>query len=212
MSVARLAILVPLVAVIALSGCRTRAQQKQGDVLSGEQRSEIGRLTTELERLSAENDELRRQRDEAMADSNSVGQQLSGILKGGEIAGVYQTETGSIALDEDFFFAKGSADLNESAQKSISEIASRLGKGEYASSRIIVEGHTDDTPVKRSATVEKYTDNWGLSAARAATVVRALQKSGVEATRLHGAFRGEYAPRPGAKDKAANRRVELYVK
>ena len=57
---------------------------------------------------------------------------------------------------------------------------------------------------------DKYGDNWGLSAARAATVVRALEKSGVTADRLHGAFRGEHAPR--GSDKAANRRVERYVK
>jgi chemotaxis protein MotB len=211
MSVARLALLLPLVGVIAFSGCRTRGDQQQSQVLQDEQRSEMGRLTAELERLSEENDALRRQRDDAIADKSSVGQQLSGILQGGEIAGVYTTETGSIALDEDFFFAKGSADLNDSAKSSISQIAERLGKGEYASSRIIVEGHTDDTPVSRASTKEKYTDNWGLSAARAATVVRVLQGAGVDAKRLHGAFRGEHAPRPGATDKAKNRRVELYV-
>lgn len=212
MSVVRLAILVPLLSVLVLSGCRSRTEARQGAVIQDEQRAEMSRLTTELERLSAENDELRQQRDAALADKTSVGQQLSGILQGGQIAGVYETETGSIALDEDFFFAKGSADLNDSAQKSISQLAERLGKGDYASARIIVEGHTDDTPVSRSTTKEKYTDNWGLSAARSATVVRVLQKAGVDASRLHGAFRGEYSPRPGAKDKSANRRVELYVK
>lgn len=210
MSVARLALLVTLIGVVALSGCRTRSNYRQDQVLQDEQRSEMTRLTTELERLSSENDALRQQRDEAMANSQSVGAQLSGILKGGEIEGVYQTDTGSIALDDDFFFAKGSADLNDSARKSIGQLASRLTGGDYANARIIVEGHTDDTPVSRAATKEKFTDNWGLSAARAATVVRELQKANVSATRLHGAFRGEHAPRGG--DKAKNRRVELYIK
>lgn len=210
MSVARLALFVTLIGVVALSGCRTRSNAQQGQVIQDEQRSEMTRLTTELERLSSENDALRRQRDEAMANSQSVGAQLSGILQGGEIQGIYQTDTGSIALDDDFFFAKGSADLNESARQSINQLASRLTSGDYANSRIIVEGHTDDTPVSRAATKEKFSDNWGLSAARAATVVRELQKANVSATRLHGAFRGEHAPRGG--DKAKNRRVELYIK
>jgi len=43
-------------------------------------------------------------------------------------------------------------------------------------------------------------------------VVRALEKAGISPDRLHGAFRGEHDPLSGAKDKAANRRVELYVK
>ncbi len=210
MSVARLALLVTLIGVVALSGCRTRSNYQQDQVIQDEQRSEMTRLTTELERLSSENDALRRQRDEALANSQSVGAQLSGILQGGEIQGIYQTDTGSIALDDDFFFAKGSADLNESARQSINQLASRLTSGDYANSRIIVEGHTDDTPVSRAATKEKFTDNWGLSAARAATVVRELQKANVSATRLHGAFRGEHASRGG--DKAKNRRVELYIK
>jgi flagellar motor protein MotB len=210
MSVARLALLVTLIGVVALSGCRTRSNYRQDDVVRDEQRAELARLSTELDRLSSEYDALRRQRDEALADRQSVGAQLSGILRGGEIEGIYQTDTGSIALDEDFFFAKGSADLNESARKSLGQLASRLTAGDYANARIIVEGHTDDTPVSRAATKEKYGDNWGLSAARSATVVRELQKSGVAATRLHGAFRGEHAPR--GSDKAKNRRVELYIK
>jgi len=210
MPVARFALSVSLLGVIALSGCQTRTNYRQDQVIQDEQRSEMTRLTSELERMSAENDALRRQRDEAVANSSSVGAQLSGILQGGAIQGVYETDTGSIALDEDFFFAKGSADLNESAKQSISQIAARLSGGDYANSRVIVEGHTDSTPVSRAATKEKYGDNWGLSAARAATVVRELQKSNISTTRLHGAFRGEYAPRGG--DKAKDRRVEIYLK
>ena len=148
----------------------------------------------------------------AKLNEASVGSQLGDILKGGEIAGVYGTDRGSIALGEDFAFAKGSAELNADGQKSISQLVDRLGKSEYANARIIVEGHTDDTPVVRPANKEKYVDNWGLSAARAATVVRALEKAGIAAGRLHGAFRGEHDPSSKGSDKAANRRVELYVK
>jgi chemotaxis protein MotB len=114
-----------------------------------------------------------------------------------------------LALNEDFAFAKGSADLSPEGKKSIEKIAARLNQGEYSGSTVIVEGHTDDSPVARASTKEKYTDNWGLSGARAASVIRALEAAGVSAKRLKGQFRGEHQPR-GA-DKAANRRVEIYL-
>ena len=117
---------------------------------------------------------------------------------------------GGVALGDDFLFAKGSADLGDEGRKTIQMLADRLNKGEFAGSRVVVEGHTDDTPVQKRSNVEKFVDNWGLSAARAATVVRELQKAGVTPERLRGAFRGEFAPR-GA-DKTRNRRVELYVR
>lgn len=211
MSYTRLVMVLPLAAAMTLSGCRTRVGGER-EVLTGEQRSEISRLNSEMEALHQENQELKRQRDAALAGgSGTVGGTLNDILKGGEIEGVYSTDRGGVAIGEDFAFAKGSADLNDAGTKSLGQLAAKLNSGEFASARIIVEGHTDDSPVVRAANKEKYRDNWGLSAARAATVVRALEKAGVSATRLHGAFRGEHDPLSG-KDKAANRRVELYVK
>jgi len=212
MNPTRLLLLVPLIAVVAMTGCRTRSGGTQETVLTDEHRSEISRLNAELEALNRENEALKSQRDAAKSGQDSVAGQLGDILNGGQIAGVYKTESGGIALGEDFAFAKGSAELNADGQKSIGQLAERLNAGDHANARIIVEGHTDDTPVVRPANKEKYVDNWGLSAARAATVVRALEKAGVAAGRLHGAFRGEHAPSAKSGDKAANRRVELFLK
>lgn len=212
MTITRLLLLVPLCAALALSGCRTRGSTQQQQVLNGENQSEISRLNGELERLQRENDQLKQQAQSAQQNEASVSGQLSDILEGGQIAGAYATGRGSIGLDEDVLFAKGSSELNEAGQSAIKQLADRLNKGEFASARVIVEGHTDDTPVTRPANKEKYVDNWGLSAARAATVVRTLEKAGIDAKRLHGAFRGEHDPSPKAADKSRNRRVELYVK
>ncbi len=212
MNPTRILLLVPLIAVIALAGCRTRVAGAQQAVLTDEQRNENSRLTAELERLQAENLALQSQRDSAKQNEASVGGQLSQILEGGQIAGMYTTDRGGIAIGEDFAFAKGSADLNDDGKKSLGQLAQRLTTGEHASARIIVEGHTDSSPVVRPGSKEKYIDNWGLSAARAATVVRALEQAGIPASRLHGAFRGEHDPSAKGADKAANRRVELYVK
>jgi chemotaxis protein MotB len=139
----------------------------------------------------------------------TAGEQLTKILKGDDIEGVTPTERGGLALNEDFAFAKGSDELSAEGKSSIGKLAARLNSGEYAGSKVMVEGHTDDTPVARASTKEKFHDNWGLSGARAAAVIRALQSAGVDAKRIQGQFRGEYAPRGG--DKAANRRVEIYL-
>jgi len=208
----RILLVLPLVAAMALTGCRTRVGAQQ-EVLTGEQSSEIARMNSELERLQQENLALKSERDALAgggAVANTNGATLGDILKQGEIEGMSGTGSGGIALNDDFAFAKGSADLNDAGKKSLGQLAGKLNGGDYATAQITVEGHTDDTPVSRASNKEKYGDNWGLSAARAATVVRALEKAGIAADRLHGAFRGEHSPR--GSDKAANRRVELYVK
>lgn len=215
MNVARLAVIVPLLAVLAVSGCRMRnGTSVEGD----EARSESDRMAIENARLAKENDKLKTDlanaRDslqKSNEDKASLGGQMKKILGGDKIEGVEQTESGSLALNEDFAFAKGSADLNAEGKGAIEKLAARLNQGEYSTAKIIVEGHTDDTPVARASTKEKYGDNWGLSGARAASVIRALQGAGIAPTRLKGQFKGEYAPRVAGGDKAHNRRVEIYL-
>jgi chemotaxis protein MotB len=140
------------------------------------------------------------------------GSTLGSTIEGGPVEGFEQTASGGVALPEDFAFAKGSAELNSEGQKAVGRLATRLNEGNNASKHVMVKGYTDDSPVARAATKEKYVDNWGLSAARAAAVVRALEKAGVSAERLTGAFRGQLDPRAeGKADQAKNRRVEIYL-
>jgi chemotaxis protein MotB len=208
MNLVRCALLIPLIAVLALSGCKPR----------GSQSVELEELRAENQRLTLENDELNRKNSDLTQQLKTgrpggvepVGAQLRKSL-GGDIEGTSPTERGGLALNEDFAFAKGSAELNPEGKRAMEKLAARLNEGDYAAAKVIVEGHTDDVPVSRASTKEKYVDNWGLSGARAASVVRALQAAGVDARRLHGAFRGEHAPRVTEGDKAKNRRVEIYL-
>lgn len=211
MTFTRAALIVPLIALVALTGCRTRGATNAA--VGDELRAENQRLTGVVTQLQRENDSLMAQlqsaRDAlAKGKAPTAGEQLNKILKGDDIEGISATERG-LALNEDFAFAKGSDDLSAEGKRAIGQLAARLNSGEYASSQVIVEGHTDDTPVARASTKEKFKDNWGLSGARAAAVIRALQDAGVSAKRVQGQFRGEHAPRGG--DKASNRRVEIYL-
>jgi chemotaxis protein MotB len=189
-----------LVAAMALvtTGCETRsAKSRGGDDRAG---AEIARLQDENAKLAQENQGLRSQLDERRG--GTVGDGWVGDLPDG----MERTAEGGVALSDDFAFAKGSVELNAAGKKSIGDVAAQL-KGHAGT--IIVEGHTDDTPVTRALNKERYVDNWGMSAARAAAVVRALVEAGVPAEKVKGAFRGEHAPR--GSDKAKNRRVEIFL-
>ena len=72
-----------------------------------------------------------------------------------------------------------------------------------------VDGHTDDIPLSGRG---RYADNWELSTARAASVVRFLTEQGVPAERLVAAGFGEFQPLVDAQTaeaRARNRRIEL---
>jgi chemotaxis protein MotB len=74
-------------------------------------------------------------------------------------------------------------------------------------------GYTDNVPVAKSLQ-GTYPTNWELSVARATTVVRFLQDSGVPPERMIASGRGEYDPvasndTPEGRQK--NRRIEIML-
>lgn len=216
MSLVRTLAILPLAAAVVLTttGCKVRGQQATS-VAEQERAAEGSRSSSSLQ---DENKALQAQLDQAREElaknqGGTVGDSAANLGVDG-IEGFTSVGGGRIALGEDFAFEKGSATLNKEGKKAIEKLALKLNDGDSAGHTIVVEGHTDDAPVSRPRTVELYTDNWGLSAARSASVVRALQAAGVKPERLRGSFRGQYAPAvaSGKKDdRGANRRVEIYL-
>ena len=81
---------------------------------------------------------------------------------------------------------------------------------EYATHDVLVYGHTDDVPIKKSG----WKDNFELSAQRALSVVRYIQGRGVNPTRLVAAGCGEHRPvvaNTSSASRTKNRRVEIYA-
>ncbi len=103
-------------------------------------------------------------------------------------------------------FRSGSADLTQEAQEIMARIA-QTGVGQDA--RVTVSGHTDSVPLSGGP----FTDNWGLAAARASSVVRELGASGlVDPASLTAVSRGETVPVASNDTDAgreANRRIEI---
>ena len=104
-------------------------------------------------------------------------------------------------------FPSGSANLTAQAQEIIDKIA-QVSDG--ANNSITVAGHTDDVPIAFGAL---YRDNWDLAAARAASVVQAVEQSGrIEPGRLQAVSYGETKPiASNSSDvgREQNRRIEI---
>jgi chemotaxis protein MotB len=112
----------------------------------------------------------------------------------------------TVRVPGDVLFDSGVATVKPTARATLDKIADAL-EGQYKGKVIRVEGHTDSDPLVR--TRAQWTDNRGLSAARALAVARYLESRGVDSKRLSVVGHGEYVPR--GNEKSRNRRVEIIV-
>jgi len=217
MQASRLLALGLTVGLLAFAGCTSRRDKLVIDEL----KTENTRLSTELNRLRNDANQLEEERDIVAEENVRLREQaealslsLNDLNRSGSLpSDVFTFDEGGISLNEDVAFKSGSADLTSAGRDGIAQLARELKKGDYDGTKIVVEGHTDDRPVSRPATREKFGTNWGLSAMRSAAVIEALQGEGIEPTRLVGMFRGQYNPRKGVpvSNRAAHRRVEIFL-
>ena len=105
-------------------------------------------------------------------------------------------------------FPSGTADLTEEAQRIIDRIALTAMSPE---SSITVTGHTDDVPISN----DQFRDNWDLAAGRAASVVQAIENTGlISGDRMSAVSKGETAPiadNTSASGREENRRIEIEI-
>jgi chemotaxis protein MotB len=112
-----------------------------------------------------------------------------------------------IRMKSAILFGEAQAALTPRAQEVLAGLTPVLAR---APSRLRVEGHTDDVPI-RSA---QFPSNWELSTARAISVIDYLQEHGIARERLSVAGYGEFhplAPNDSGERRALNRRVEIVV-
>lgn len=116
-----------------------------------------------------------------------------------------------ISISDKLLFKSGSYNITEKANDVLDKVATVI-KGQPEMD-VMIEGHTDSTPVKADNTDLK--DNWDLSAKRATAITRALQyKFGVDPGRLIAAGRSSYvplAPNDTPTNKAKNRRTKIII-
>ncbi len=115
-----------------------------------------------------------------------------------------------ISISDKLLFKSGSYTISDKASVVLGKVATVVnGQPEMD---VMIEGHTDDTPVTKGSSIK---DNWGLSVLRATSIVRELQnKYSVAPNRLIAAGRGSYVPlatNDTPANKAKNRRTKIII-
>jgi len=111
-------------------------------------------------------------------------------------------------LDAPVLFAGGHCEVQPESHEALDTLAGFLTKfpGETR-----VEGHSDNIPMKST----RFPSNWELSAARAGSVARYFQGTGMSPERIAATGYGEFRPladNATSEGRAQNRRVEIYLK
>lgn len=114
-----------------------------------------------------------------------------------------------VSMSDKLMFQSGSAEMEKKGAEALKLLADVLLKNPDID--VLVEGHTDNIPIKTAL----YKDNWDLSVARAASVVRVLTWSyKVNPKQVTPAGRGEYYPKADnatPEGRAKNRRTEIVL-
>ncbi|BCB96092.1 chemotaxis protein MotB [Dissulfurispira thermophila] len=136
-------------------------------------------------------------------------QDISKSIQGIEGISVKTDPRGVVVTFSDaVLFASGSADIKSEVFNALDKISKVI---KDVPGRITIEGHTDNVPVSGG----KYTSNWELSTARAASILHFfIQKGGLDPNRFSIAGYGEYRPVASNETedgRAKNRRVELVI-
>lgn len=114
-----------------------------------------------------------------------------------------------IELASSQFFLPGGVKLKRTALQTLDRLAEIL---KQTDKKIVVEGHTDATPVNKDA---PYESNWELASLRATSIVRYLIKyHNIEPRRISATSFGDTRPikaNDSEEGRSRNRRIELYL-
>ena len=200
----------------ALNEARQKSGASESEVL-------FGGIEQELEKLAAAIDESLPQDGEGQGGSSAkeseqekiasrTTEELTVALKEQIDQGLIEVEQRDgkvfVTVGSGGAFPSGTADLTDEAQRIIDRIALSAMSPD---SSIKVTGHTDDVPISNG----QFRDNWDLGAGRAASVVQAIQGTGLIAgDRLEAVSKGEMEPvadNMTAAGREKNRRIEIEI-
>ncbi len=98
------------------------------------------------------------------------------------------------------FFEPGSARFAGNGIPLLEKMALQLKRFEKSNTAVVVEGHTDDSPIA----TQQFPSNWELSAARAGNLVRFLIAKGIPADKLSIAAYADTKPKAANRDATGN--------
>ncbi len=177
------------------------------------QKADLDALGVELKKREARVSELEdilKKKDKAAAD---LRKKLSDALFNFENKGLTITQKNGkvyVSMDESLLFASGKTAVETKGAEALKDVAKVLEQNPDIN--VVVEGHTDDVPMKGAGEIK---DNWDLSVMRATSVTKIMLTSAkIDPKRITSAGRGEFFPLDAAKTPDArkkNRRTEIIL-
>jgi len=116
-----------------------------------------------------------------------------------------------VNVAQDILFDSGSAAIDKNGLDVLGRVATQLKKSSH---QIMVIGHTDNKPV-RATLAKRYPSNWELGGARAASVVRLFEHSGLPEKRMLAVSMADVRPvasNDTPEGRARNRRIEIRLR
>lgn len=203
-----------LLLVLAVSGCANKKLDERISLLEDTNMNLTGQLNRamgELDAMSREREALDGRLLATQREADDLRNQLANVPVPEEAAPGWTAVPGGamIAVEGSVLFAPGKVTLRDQARRTLDRIVSTI-QGEYGGKDILVFGHTDDRPIKKSG----WEDNWQLSTERALAVVRHIIGQGTSPNRVAACGCGEHRPRvPNSSEgnRSKNRRVEIFA-
>ena len=162
------------------------------------------------EQKIAEMQDILKKKDDA---TNKLRKTVADALLGFENKGLTVTQKNGnvyVSLEESLLFASGKTEVEQKGVEALKKLAEVLEQNQDIN--VMVEGHTDNVPMKPNSEIK---DNWDLSALRATSIIKILTAgTKINPKRLTAAGRGEYFPIDHGKTPEArkkNRRTEIIL-
>ncbi len=192
---------------------KKQEELKALETLLNKQKMDLDMLSAELKKREARVNELEdvlRKKDEAVM---ALKKKLSEALYSFENKGLTITMKNGkvyVSMEESLLFQSGKTNVEPKGIEALKHLAKVLEQN--ADINVMVEGHTDNVPMKGSGEIK---DNWDLSVMRATSVTKIiLGGTSIDPKRITAAGRGEYFPIDSANTSDArkkNRRTEIIL-
>ena len=147
------------------------------------------------------------QREKMRNVAKEILEVMAPLIAQGKVRVLESSRGVSIEINDSILFSPGQALLQPPMARAMQSVAEVLVAAEFP---IIIEGHTDNIPIKNV----QFPSNWELSAVRATTVLRLFADAGVAAERLTAIGYADTRPvEPNvlADGRARNRRVTIQI-
>ena len=161
------------------------------------QQAKLEHLQALMDKQKKAIEQIRKKMTDALVGFKS--NELSVAIKNGKVY---------VSLQENLLFPSGSAVVNPKGKEALGKLAEVLNVNPDIT--VDIEGHTDSIPIHG-----KYQDNWDLSLARSASIVRILTIDyKVDPTRVIASGHSQYDPvqtNSTSEGRALNRRTDIIL-